>query len=738
MNNYSFRTKLLGTFSIILLLLLGVGSVGLYCLNLANRYSTKASARKDINVDAEIMKGLIYQTRLNVMRGIHYRDIREKSVADKNVLKTYRDFLVDHISDLGKELDETIRRVSSRLDSANPMDAQDIKACDDMRKLFQTYDAKTTEWANLQDKILDSVADWTAIADDMKESIGQIISKTDETMDQEERTIEVNGKNEPYTHKRLAIREKQLGILLEEIEHCHRLSQEQTNITDHKEFEAFQVKLKASLGKAKESIAKVLSEFQTSDNMENIQIAQASFDKWEKDIETSSKLILQQQILFDDFSGTAQQIVDLTETMIEHANTATAEMSKTLEATVSLANRIIYASIFTAALIGIAMGLYLTGNTTTGIRNAVDCMNTIVAEGKLSHEFTQEELERGDEIGSLTRSVNGMIQTFKTVESLALQLANGNWRSEVQIRSGQDTMNINLASMLEQINDVLTEIQGNVSQVSTGANEVANASQNLSNGAQESAASLEEISASMQEISSQTQANATNASEARQLAESATKAAVDGQDAMKKMITAMDRITNNSQEIQRVIKVIDDIAFQTNLLALNAAVEAARAGVHGKGFAVVAEEVRNLAARSSKAAQETTELISKSTDEIRNGDTVAHQTEEALNAIVEQVDQTSQLVAGIAVASNEQAEGVRQVTLGLQQIDTVTQQNSAAAEESASASSEMSGMAQKLQELVGRFQLRQNSVGKHEKVSNFQHEEQKEYGEPEYEWAETV
>ncbi len=175
---------------------------------------------------------------------------------------------------------------------------------------------------------------------------------------------------------------------------------------------------------------------------------------------------------------------------------------------------------------------------------------------------------------------------------------------------------------------------------------------------------------------------------------------------MGMMNGAMDRIMKNSSEVQRVIKVIDDIAFQTNLLALNAAVEAARAGQHGKGFAVVAEEVRNLAARSAKAARETADLIATSGQEIQKGGEIANNTSEVLNTIVEQIKQTTDLVAGIAVASNEQAQGVNQVTIGLQQIDAVTQQNTASAEESASAANEMSSMAANLQKLVAQFQLR--------------------------------
>ena len=737
MNNYSIRTKLLGGFTMILLLLVGVGAVGLYCLSLANNYSANVSAQQQIKVEAEILNGLVYQTRTNVMRGIYYKELRSKSDTDKNAVKNYRYFLVDSMTELAKVLDETIQNVSSRLNPAHPVDVQAMKVCEEIKNLFKQYDEKTTKWAGLQDQVLAAFDDRVAMADLMREYIAKIVEKTNENMDREERTIEINGNNEPYTHKRLAVRQQQMGRILEELELCRRMTREENTITDAKELEAFHQNLLATVAKTKKYVHEVLPELKTPENAENARKALEYFDKWEKDSDINAKLIIHQQTLFDEIGSLGQKICEQIAVLIEHADLQTTELKKGLETTVAMANRIIFGAIIFAGLVGITLGLYLTRNITTGISKTVNYMNAISEEGDLSREFTREDLVRGDEIGALTKSLLGITNAFKTVETLSQQLASGNWRSDVQIRGNKDVMNINLASMLDQVNEVLCEIQGNVTQVSTGAGEVASAAQNLSNGAQESAASLEQISASMQEISSQTQANATNASDARQLAGSATKAAVDGQEAMKEMITAMGRITSNSQEIQRVIKVIDDIAFQTNLLALNAAVEAARAGVHGKGFAVVAEEVRNLAARSSKAAQETTELISKSSDEIRNGDTVARQTAEALNAIVEQVDKTSQIISGIAVASTEQAEGVKQVSLGLQQIDTVTQQNSAAAEESASASNEMSAMAKKLQELVRRFQLRQETVRRNEKAVN-SHREESEFRAQEYEYAETV
>nr|WP_320050909.1 methyl-accepting chemotaxis protein [uncultured Desulfuromonas sp.] len=310
-----------------------------------------------------------------------------------------------------------------------------------------------------------------------------------------------------------------------------------------------------------------------------------------------------------------------------------------------------------------------------------------------------------DEITELGSVLVGMARSLHARSELAEAIAEGDLTQDVAVASENDQLGHALKVMLEGLREMVGGIQNAGEQIAAGAGEVSDASQALSQGATESASSLEEVTASMNEMASKVRDSAEHANAANQLASDAQRSAENGDKQMDEMVTAMGAISESSQNISKIIKVIDEIAFQTNLLALNAAVEAARAGQHGKGFAVVAEEVRNLAARSAKAAKETAEMIEGSASLTERGAQIAEQTSGALKEIMAGTTKVSTLLEEIAIASNEQAQGIQQVTVGLSQIDKVTQQNTATAEESAAAAEELSSQAAQMREMLKKFKV---------------------------------
>ena len=243
------------------------------------------------------------------------------------------------------------------------------------------------------------------------------------------------------------------------------------------------------------------------------------------------------------------------------------------------------------------------------------------------------------------------------------------------------------------VRGITRELDSGSEQVASAAGQVSSASQTLAEGASEQAASIEETSASLEEMSSMTKRNAENAQKANDLAKQTRVAADKGAGDMQTMNSAMEAIKTSSDDIAKIIKTIDEIAFQTNILALNAAVEAARAGEAGLGFAVVADEVRNLAQRSAQAAKETAAKIEGAISKTGQGVDISKKVSETLNEIVTKARQVDELAAEVASASREQTQGITQINIAVGQMDKVTQSNAANAEECAAAAAELNTQA---------------------------------------------
>ncbi|TSA07139.1 MAG: chemotaxis protein [Deltaproteobacteria bacterium] len=258
-------------------------------------------------------------------------------------------------------------------------------------------------------------------------------------------------------------------------------------------------------------------------------------------------------------------------------------------------------------------------------------------------------------------------------------------------------------SIIRPVTAIIDGLKEGSDQVVAASTQVSSSSQQLAEGASEQAAGLEETSSSMEEMSSMTRQNADNANQANGLMKEASKVIEQASDSMSELTASMQEISQASGETAKIIKTIDEIAFQTNLLALNAAVEAARAGEAGAGFAVVAEEVRNLAMRAADAAKNTANLIEGTVKKIGAGSGLVNRTNEAFKAVAEKSGKVKDLVGEIAAASQEQAQGIGQVSTAVAEMDKVVQANAASAEENASAGEELNAQAENMKDFVGQL-----------------------------------
>lgn len=318
-----------------------------------------------------------------------------------------------------------------------------------------------------------------------------------------------------------------------------------------------------------------------------------------------------------------------------------------------------------------------------------------------------------DELGRLAESMRASCEFMKEVitdtDYLLHEIADGNFKvesehQEVYIGDFKGLLT-SIHQLEEQLSGTLTEINESSTQVALGAEQMAQGAQSLAEGATDQAGAVQELTAMVNGVSELAQKTVITTKESYEQAMQFKQEIENGQREMDNLLAAMERISETSTQIEKIIAEIEDIASQTNLLSLNASIEAARAGEAGRGFAVVADQIGKLASDSAQSAVNTKKMIQKALEEIERGNEITNRTSETMGKVAAGIDMLADSVQEVNGRAADQAESINQVELGIEQISTVIESNSAAAEETSATSEELSAQADRLKGLVDQFTL---------------------------------